>query len=72
MDKRASLAYKDSLLYKKLLVVAKDGLHAGEKTKEDVATLENSGEISNLNAAIYDIEKQEAFLSLYAKMRDEI
>ena len=72
LRKREALARHDSTLYASLVAAASDGVQAGEKTSSDLKTLENSQQMSLLDAKIYAIQIQEKFLALYAKMSDEI
>lgn len=72
LKKRYNLAKEDHALYSSLVSVAKEGLHAGEKSKYDVDNLVNSETIAGLDAEIFTIEMQQKFLELYAKMSDEI
>jgi len=72
LTKRVEIAKDDLILYDSLVKSAKDGLSAGEKTKDDVKTLENSKEIASLDTKIYDIDRELEILKLYEKMSDEI
>ncbi len=70
--KKIEISKNDLLLYDSLVLSAKDGLIAGEKTILDVKTLENSKQIAKLDAEIYDIQRVLELLKLYTKMSDEI
>ncbi len=69
---KIEISKSDILLYDSLVLSAKDGLIAGEKTILDVKTLENSKQIAKLDAEIYDIQRVLELLKLYTKMSDEI
>ncbi len=72
LKQRRKVAQEDKKLYAGLVHSTKEGMMAGEKTKEDVETMQNSQSIAALDAQIYDVEIQLSFVALYAKMRDEI
>jgi hypothetical protein len=64
-DKKIVLSHENIDLYAKLLQDTRELYSAGYKTKYDVATLENSLEIQNLDTKIYEIDKQLELLTLY-------
>jgi len=72
LTQRVEIAKDDLTLYDSLVRRAKDGLSAGEKTIDDVKTLQNSKEIATLDAKIYEIDRELEILKLYEKMSDEI
>ena len=72
LEQRVKISKEDLTLYDGLVNSAKDGLSAGEKTIDDVKTLENSKSIAAYDAKIYDIDRQLEILKLYEKMRDAI
>ena len=72
LEKRVEISQKDLALYDSLVNNARDGFNAGEKTKMDVTTLENSKSIALYDAKIYDIDRQLEILKLYVKMSDAI
>jgi outer membrane protein TolC len=72
LQNRADIAKKDIALYDRLVRVTDDGVKAGDKTKLDLDTLQNSKNISQIEAKIYDRDIQLLFLDLYAKMSDAI
>ena len=72
LQNRADIANKDIALYDRLVSVTKDGVRAGDKTKLDLKTLQNSKSISQIEAKIYDRDIQLLFLDLYAKMSDGV
>ena len=72
LQNRADIAKKDIALYDRLVRVTDDGVKAGDKTKLDLNTLQNSKGISQIEAKIYDRDIQLLFLDLYAKMSDAI
>jgi outer membrane protein TolC len=72
LKRRIEIAKADIELYSSLVNNAKDGVSAGEKTKLDLQTLQNSKTIALLDSKIYDIKRELEILKLYEKMSDEI
>ncbi len=70
LKQRQQLSQKDVTLYRGLVRVAKEGERAGDKTASDVKTLQNSQKMAELDAKIFEVEIQEQFLSLYARISD--
>jgi outer membrane protein TolC len=68
IDKKIALARSDRRLYRDLLQSTKEQAAAGEKTSLDVETMRNSMKMAELDAEIYQIEKQIQLLKLYAKI----
>ncbi len=68
IDKKIALARSDEKLYRSLLRSTREQYKAGEKTIQDVETMNNSMEMAKLDAKIYEIEKQIQLLKLYAKI----
>ena len=65
---KIALARSDAKLYRSLLRSTREQYKAGQKTRSDVETMENSLDMSRLDARIYEIEKQIQLLKLYAKI----
>ena len=65
---KMNLAKEDAELYGKLLLQTKEQQQAGYKTKDDVTVMANSKRSSELDLAIYDLDRQLELLKLYAKM----
>jgi outer membrane protein TolC len=65
---KEKLAREDAELYGKLLLQTKEQLQAGYKTKDDVTVMANSKRSSELDIAIYKLDRQLELLKLYAKM----
>lgn len=65
---KMDLAKEDAALYGKLLLQTKEQLQAGYKTKDDVTVMANSKRSSELDLAIYELDRQLELLKLYAKM----
>jgi outer membrane protein TolC len=72
LKEKVEIAKEDLALYGSLVDSAKDDVSAGEKTKLDLETLQNSRDISALDKKIYTIDIQLELLKLYTKMSDEI
>jgi outer membrane protein TolC len=64
-DKKIALSGGSIELYTKLLEDTKTLYEVGHKTQYDVDTLQNSLKIQNLDAKIFEIDKQMELLSLY-------
>ncbi|MDQ7045678.1 MAG: TolC family protein [Sulfurimonas sp.] len=65
LEKKKLLSLENKEIYSKLLEDTKNLFSAGYKTQYDVDTLENSVNIAQLDAKIYEIDKQVELLSLY-------
>ncbi len=65
LDKKIDLSLENVELYTKLLADTKDLYDAGYKTEYDVENLQNSLEIQQIDAKIYEIDKQLELLTLY-------
>ncbi len=72
LKQRVKISNEDLALYDSLIINADEGVSAGEKTQSDLQTLQNSKEISKIDALIFDIDIQLTLLKLYVKMSDEI
>ncbi len=72
IEKKIELSKRDLKLYDSLLSSTKESYEAGEKTKYDVDTLENSKKSVALDVKIFEIDKQLLLLDLYAKMNGKI
>lgn len=70
IDKKIALVKENKRLYQGLLLQTKDLYRAGEKTKYDVQTLQNSIAIKEIELQIYDIDKQLLLLQLYKEMKN--
>ena len=70
IDKKIALVKENKRLYQRLLLQTKDLYRAGEKTKYDVQTLQNSIAIKEIELQIYDIDKQLLLLELYKEMKN--
>ena len=70
IDKKIALLKENKRLYQRLLLQTKDLYRAGEKTKYDVQTLQNSIAIKEIELQIYDIDKQLLLLQLYKEMKN--
>ena len=68
IDKKISLTYEDLKLYSSLLNQTKELFKAGEKTKYDVMTMQNSLNSRRLDLKIFDMDRQILLLELYKKM----
>ncbi len=68
LKKRVELAKEDARVYERLLKTTKDLARAGEKTRYDVMTMQNSLQIRILDQKIYDIQKQLILLELYKEI----
>ena len=68
IDKKIALARSDQKLYRGLLKSTREQAAAGQKTQSDVETMRNSMKMAELDARIYEIEKQIQLLKLYAKI----
>jgi len=68
LDRKIALAKKDEALYQRLYSRTRDLVKAGEKTKQDEATMHNSLRMKKLDREIYTIEKQQELLKLYTKV----
>jgi outer membrane protein TolC len=68
LDRKISLAKRDESLYRRLLKSTRNLHKAGEKTRLDVRTMENSLKMKKLDRRIYYIDKQLQMLKLYAKV----
>ncbi len=68
LDRKIALAKQDARLYRRLLKSTKNLQKAGEKTAEDVQTMQNSLAMKKLDKRIYYYDKQLQLLSLYAKV----
>jgi len=69
INRQIALSFKEAVIYKKLLETTRRLYRAGQKSKNDVALLENSYKMKKLDAKIYKINKELELLKLYAKMR---
>jgi len=67
IDKKIALAKSDEKLYKRLLKYTKEQFVAGNKTKLDIKTIQNSLNIAKLDRLIYQVERQKQILKLYQK-----
>ena len=65
LEKKKALSLENKELYEKLLEDTKKLYSAGYKTQYDVSLLENSLNIAELDAKIYEIDRQLELLSLY-------
>ena len=70
IEKKIKLARDDYRLYKSLLKSTIEQADAGAKTKLDIKTMQNSMNISLIDAKVYEIERQIALLKLYSKIED--
>ncbi len=70
LDKKIALAKKDEMVYKNLLKVTKNLVHAGEKTPLDATIMHNSLTIRKLDQQIYKIDKQLHLLKLYVRVEN--
>ncbi len=68
IDVKEKLAKEDAELYGKLLLQTKEQQQAGYKTLDDVTVMANSKRSSELDIAIYKLDRQLELLKLYAKM----
>jgi outer membrane protein TolC len=65
LEKKKSLSLENKEIYLKLLEDTRKLFSAGYKTEYDVETLQNSVNISELNAKIFEYDKQLELLTLY-------
>ncbi len=65
LDRKKVLSLENRDIYAKLLKDTKELYEAGYKTQMDVETLQNSVEISEINAKIFEYDKQLELLTLY-------
>lgn len=65
LEKKRELSIDNKEIYAKLLKDTQELFNAGYKTEYDVQTLENSVLISEINAKIFEYDKQLELLSLY-------
>lgn len=65
LEKKKLLSVENRELYTKLLEDTKNLYRAGYKTEYDVSLLQNSVNIAELDAKIYEIDKQLELLNLY-------
>ena len=65
LDKKRELSFQNKDIYAKLLHDTQKLYDAGYKTEYDVQTLDNSVLISEINAQIFEYDKQLELLSLY-------
>ncbi|WP_324170697.1 TolC family protein [Sulfurimonas sp.] len=70
-QKKKTLSKENADIYKKLLLETKDMYSAGYKTHYDVSLLENSVNIQNIDAQIFEIDKQLELLTLYEMYKNE-
>ena len=72
LEQKKVLSLENIELYSKLLEDTKVLHQAGYKTSYDVELLQNSADISQLDAKIFEIDKQLELLNLYEMYIDEI
>ncbi|MEA2111839.1 MAG: TolC family protein [Campylobacterota bacterium] len=65
LNRKKALSLENREIYAKLLQDTKDLFSVGYKTKYDIETLENSVVISEINAKIFEYDKQLELLTLY-------
>ena len=65
LDRKKILSIENRDIYAKLLTDTKELYSAGYKTQADVELLQNSVKISELNAKIFEFDKQLELLTLY-------
>ncbi len=65
LDRKKLLSLENGEIYTKLLTDTKELYTAGYKTQMDVQTLQNSVAISEINAKIFEYDKQLELLTLY-------
>ena len=65
LDRKKVLSLENREIYAKLLKDTNELYKAGYKTQMDVETLQNSVEISEINAKIFEYDKQLELLTLY-------